>query len=274
MIRKLARHTVEKVWGVEKLPEPFDHDSPERIGEVWFDPPPELQQLLVKFIFASERLSVQTHPDDAQARTMGLGTNGKSECWIIVDAAPDAVIAAGFKSAMAIEDVRSAAMDGSIVDRLVWHKVKRGDVFYIPAGTVHAIGGGVGLIEVQQNSDITFRLFDYGRPRELHLDAGLQVASCEPYADENRSRIDGDTGLLVDGPHFSLSFARCAGGRAVDLTDSQSTLIIPYAGTVRFGDEVLEVGDCAVTQQGSAVTLSGDGIALIAKPKIPPQDAS
>ncbi len=158
---------VAKPWGRELLPSPFVAPAGERIGEVWFEPPPELSALLVKYIFTSEKLSVQVHPSDAQRPG-----HGKEECWLIVHAEPDASLGIGFRERLSPDRLRAAALDGSIESLMEWHRVKAGDFFYIPANTVHAIGPGVSLIEVQQNSDVTYRLYDYGRPRELHLDDG------------------------------------------------------------------------------------------------------
>ena len=145
----LPTRSVEKVWGLDTLPPPFAAADGERIGEIWFEPPPELPELLVKYIFASEKLSIQTHPNDAQTQAQGIGRQGKEECWLILDAEPGATIAAGFRQAVDADTMRAAARDGSIEDMLVWHEVSAGDFFYIPANTVHAIGGGVSLLEVQ-----------------------------------------------------------------------------------------------------------------------------
>ena len=188
MIQKLRTRFVEKVWGVSRLPPLFGHSFQKPIGEVWFEPTRDLDQLLAKYIFASERLSVQAHPTNEQARALGLGTTGKSECWVITHAEPGARIAAGFREKISAEHMQAAALDGSIIDLLDWHEVYPGDAFYIPGGTVHAFGGGVSLIEVQQNNDITFRLLDYGRPRELHLDRGVEIADTAPYPASLRSR--------------------------------------------------------------------------------------
>ena len=264
MIRKLPRRFVEKVWGVDQLPPLFPHTSDDRIGEVWFDPPEELPQLLVKYIFTSERLSVQAHPDDDQADEMGFGRAGKSECWVILDAEPGATIAVGFKEEVERDTLREAALDGSILDHLVWHEVEAGDAFYIPAGTVHAIGGGVSLIEVQQNSDVTFRLFDYGRPRELHLDQGLQIADLGPYPQSLRRDLSGKGGLLVDAPHFRLYHAK--GSELPAGLDQGPTLVIPFSGKVFLGDESLECGECALVSDLAEAALGGTGIALIAQP--------
>ena len=266
MMRKLPTQFVDKVWGVDRLPSPFSHPSDQAIGEVWFEPPAELDQLLVKYIFASERLSVQAHPDDTQAQAMGLGTNGKSECWVITHAEPGATIAVGFHEQIDAGTMREAALDGSIVDLLVWHEVQPGDAFYIPARTVHAIGGGVSLIEVQQNSDVTFRLFDYGRPRELHLDQGVEVSKTGPYPSRLRNRMDGDSGLLVDGPHFRLHYWRCGSGADFPALKPDHALVIPYSGTVSVDGEDLAVGECGLVSEPCNSDLVGDALLLIAQP--------
>jgi len=179
---RLATKYVEKPWGRTTLPAFFPEGGGRRIGEVWFDgperqaPPP----LLVKYIFTSEKLSIQVHPDDAQGRARGL-PGGKSECWYILDAEPDATLGIGTIHPLDAGTLRAAALDGRIEQLMDWKPVKPGDVFYIPAGTVHAIGAGVTLVEVQQNVDVTYRLYDYGRPRELHLDDGVAVSRAEPY---------------------------------------------------------------------------------------------
>ncbi|MBX7480981.1 class I mannose-6-phosphate isomerase [Qipengyuania qiaonensis] len=265
MIQKLPVRFVEKVWGVERLPSPFPHPSEQSIGEVWFEPPPELDQLLVKYIFASERLSVQAHPDDHQARAMELGDSGKSECWVILDAEPGATIAVGFREETSAEELRASAIDGTIVDKLVWHEVFSGDAFYIPAGTVHAIGGGVSLIEVQQNSDITFRLFDYGRPRELHLDRGIEVSSGSPYPAEHRGKMDGDSGLLVDGPHFRLAYWRCGSEAPLPSFDRGPLLLIPFSGELFAEGVALGEGECAYASSLDMKALSGDCLLLLAQ---------
>ena len=196
----LETRTVEKPWGRDSLPAPFTAPAGKRIGEIWFEPPRDLPQLLVKYIFTSEKLSVQVHPSDTQTEAKGLGRQGKEECWLVIDAEPGAVLGIGFEQPIDAETMRAAAEDGSIEDMLTWHEVRPGDFFYIPANTVHAIGGGVSIIEVQQNSDITYRLYDYGRPRELHLDEGMAVAKGEPYDMARRLLlpVSGDA-ALVDG---------------------------------------------------------------------------
>lgn len=270
VIRKLSSTFVEKVWGVESLPPPFPpQPAGKRIGEVWFDPPAEFDTLLVKHIFASERLSVQAHPDDTQARSMNVGRNGKSECWVILDSEPGATIAVGFRNKITPSEMREAALDGSIVDQLVWHEVRSGDAFYIPAGTVHAIGGGVSLIEVQQNSDITFRLFDYGRPRELHLEQAMKVADTGPYPSKFRSQMDCESGVLVDGPHFRLTYCRIAASGPQPSLEDGPALLIPFSGQISIDGQTLALGECALASNLGQQRMEGDCLLLIAQPPSP-----
>src|ERR1035437_10257329 len=170
MMRKLTPAIYDKVWG-SPLTEPW-LANPERrkIGEIWFAAP-EAMPILVKFLFTSERLSVQVHPDDVYARSHG-NSCGKTEMWHILRADPDATAALGPREAVSKEFVGAAALNGMIVDLLQWVPAHAGDTFFVPAGTIHAVGGGLVLCEIQQFSDVTYRLFDYRRQpeRPLHLD--------------------------------------------------------------------------------------------------------
>ena len=136
--------------------------------------------LLVKLLFTSESLSVQVHPDDVYARAHG-GERGKTEMWHVLRAEQGARIGLGPRERLTPEGLREASMTGEIERLLHWMPARAGDTFFAPAGTIHAIGGGLVLCEVQQYSDVTYRLYDYGRPRELHLDEALAVARVEPY---------------------------------------------------------------------------------------------
>jgi len=142
-----------------------------KLGEAWFTADPPLP-ILVKFLFAAESLSVQVHPE-------GECGVGKTEMWRILRAGPGARIALGFDQPIASPELREAALSGEIERLLRWIPVSAGETYFIPAGTIHAIGAGVTICEIQQNSDITYRLYDYGRPRELHLDPGLAAADLE-----------------------------------------------------------------------------------------------
>lgn len=172
---RLPTEFKEKVWGRQDL-QPLFPDNASKIGEVWFiaDLP-----LLVKFVFTSDKLSVQVHPDDNFAGRHEHSP-GKTEMWHVLKADAGAQVALGFRKTQNKKQVRELAQSGEIEEALNWVDVRAGDTFFVPAGTVHAIGAGLVLCEIQQQSDITYRLYDYGRPRELHLDKGLQVASIAP----------------------------------------------------------------------------------------------
>ena len=244
----LAVRTVEKPWGRDQLPAPFVAPYGKRIGEIWFEPVEEVYSLLVKYIFTSEKLSVQVHPDDAQAKDLGEYDTGKEECWLVIDADPGAVLGIGTARPLSSDQLRAASLDGSIAALMDWKPVARGDFFYIPAGTVHAIGAGVSLIEVQQHADITYRLYDYGRPRELHLDDGIAVADARPYADARACRIDfAEDRMLVDGPIFRVML----GGDQCDLAGSGSTLILPLSGRAFAGGTSGGPGDCLAVDAGT-----------------------
>ncbi len=164
----------EKVWGRTKL-SPWFPDSPQPIGEVWFLADRELP-LLVKLLFTSERLSVQVHPADGED-----GPRGKTEMWHILEAGPGADIALGFREPITRERLLDSTRTGEIENLLNWIPVRTGQTFVTPAHTVHAIGAGIVLCEIQQNSDVTYRLWDYGRPRELHVARAVAVADLTPH---------------------------------------------------------------------------------------------
>jgi mannose-6-phosphate isomerase len=178
---RLASSLYEKVWGVPVS------DGPHKglkLGEIWFTSSP----LLLKFLFTSEKLSVQVHPDDSYAarHEQARGGRGKTELWYIVDAQPGARLAIGFQPGVLSkrnrEQLRQAALDGSMEQQLNWIEVHPGDAVFVPAGTVHALGPGLTLCEIQQHCDVTYRLFDYGRPRELHVEKALDVIRDLPHA--------------------------------------------------------------------------------------------
>ena len=258
---------VAKPWGREVLPAPFVAPPGEKIGEIWFEPPPELPSLLVKYIFTSEKLSVQVHPDDDQARASGDGANGKEECWLVIDAEPGAMLGVGFRKNLSHEAIRAAALDGSIENLLVWHPVTAGDFFYIPANTVHAIGAGVSLVEVQQNADITYRLYDYGRPRELHLDEGVAVAKGEPHDPALRRHIpERGTVELANGRYFQLHRLDGEPDGSIRAAYAGPLLVIPRVGTVRHGEETLSPGECGEAASIADLTFDPAGLCLIARP--------
>ena len=263
-VRLLSTRMVAKVWGREHLPAPFTAPAGERIGEIWFAPPPELPQVLVKYLFTSEKLSVQVHPCDAEALP---GEAGKEECWLVLDAEEEARLAIGFERPVTPQEIEAAATDGTIEELLTWHPVRAGDLFYLPAGTVHAIGPGLALVEVQQNSDTTFRLYDYGRPRELHLERGLAVARGEPYPPEHRRSIAAGP-LLVDGPHFRFDRVEGAPNAATRAAYAGGLLALPLAGEVaaRDGSICAGGGECLYAANLEELDFARAEVTLLVRP--------
>lgn len=264
---KLATRQIAKPWGRADLPAPFVNRGADKVGEIWFEPQsgPALA-LMVKYLFTSAKLSIQVHPNETQARSLGL-PGGKEECWLVIDAEPDAVLGIGTVRELSHEELRAAATDGSIEGLVDWKPVQRGDFFYIPAGTVHAIGAGISLIEIQQNADVTFRLFDYGRPRELHLDDGIPVARAVPYSSALHQRVDfGEDRILVDGPWFRLALTGDAG---MQLAGTGPLTIIPIEGDVSVetadGLVTAAAGECLAIDPGAHVEASSGARLLIAR---------
>ncbi len=205
---KLKSVLKEIIWGGTLLSEQFDKgEKGQKIAEAWVlanrpdgicivengeyagkslnEVLPESSEpfpLLIKLIDACDRLSVQVHPDDKYAKMCGLDA-GKTEMWYILEATPDAKLVYGMNkdTDFTDDDIRSAAADGTLDKYLNYVPVKKGDVFFIPAGLVHAIGKGILIAEVQQNSNTTYRLYDYdrrdkdGKGRELHIEEALRV---------------------------------------------------------------------------------------------------
>jgi mannose-6-phosphate isomerase len=137
--------------------------------------------LLIKFLFPTEKLSVQVHPDDEDAAKAGQPC-GKTECWYVLSAEPGAQIGLGLKPGISKSEVARAISETRMEHLLNWIDVHQGDMIYVDAGTVHTIGGGVVIVETQQNSDTTYRLYDYGRPRELHIENGLRATKEQTHA--------------------------------------------------------------------------------------------
>ncbi|WP_114951021.1 class I mannose-6-phosphate isomerase [Sphingosinicella terrae] len=214
MAEPLPRRLVRKPWGRRDLPGWTGAEAQsEPVGEVWFpDPAGDEADLLVKYLFTSEKLSIQVHPDDRAARASGH-RRGKDEAWLVLRADPGAAIGLGLREAVSRGALRAAALDGSIERLIDWRPVRAGDLFYSPAGTVHAIGAGLTVLEIQQNLDLTYRLYDYGRPRELHLDAGIAAADPSPWRAAGSTRaIAPGRDALASGAAFVVERWRDAAG--------------------------------------------------------------
>ena len=247
---KLERKYVEKPWGRTSLPPMFDPPAGERIGEVWFTGGGDLP-LLAKYIFTSERLSIQVHPNDEQARARGL-PSGKAECWYILDAEPDATIALGLTRDASAQELRSAALDGSIEQLMHWQPVSAGDFIFVPPGTIHAIGAGISLLEFQQNADVTYRLYDYGRARELHLNDSVAVGHARPFDSRFIQQVaPGEERTLAEGPPFRLVATNA------DTLADKRRWILPIEGSATSGSDVAGAGDCLVVEAGASVETDG-----------------
>jgi len=232
-LRRLDGKALDKVWGTPET-EPWYPRGAGNTGEVWFVAPEE-PRLLVKFLFTSQKLSVQVHPGDTAGPDKTVP--GKTEMWHVLRAAPDACVALGFQRPLERDEARAAALSGEIEGLLHWVAAKPGGTFFVPAGTVHAIGAGLALCEIQQFSDVTYRLYDYGRPRELHLNAALAVADlgCHPGAsvpeDLGRGRR-----LLVECPYFRTE-SIAVDGELEWTAAARPELLICLEGNGQFGDE-------------------------------------
>jgi mannose-6-phosphate isomerase len=228
---RLTPRFVERVWGTKVL-SPWFPDAESTIGEVWFTADDNgtseglaLRALmerdgerllgsavqpayggrfpiLVKFLFTEEKLSVQVHPDDAYGEEFE-GSPGKTEMWYVLRATADATIAAGFRLTLRPEQLRQAVFEGTVEDALEWWPAEAGQTYFVPARTVHAVGAGVVICEIQQNSDLTYRLWDYGRPRELHVESSLAVADLGPHPGPAAPAPFGGGELLASCPYFA-----------------------------------------------------------------------
>ena len=263
-VRKLSKRMVEKVWGRDHLPAPFVAPEGKRIGEIWFEPPPEMSDLLVKYLFTSEKLSVQVHPGTHNALE---GEDGKEECWLVLDAEAGAKLAIGFDEDIDAEAMGKAARDGSIEQLLTWHEAKRGDIYHLEPGTVHAIGPGLSLVEVQQSSDTTFRLYDYGRPRELHLERALAVASGAPYPAELHGTVEERGETLIEAKPFRLDRVEGEPGGAMRSAYPGKLLVLPLQGSVSStsGDVVAEEGECLIAPSLDALDFGKAEFTLLTR---------
>jgi mannose-6-phosphate isomerase len=236
---------VSRVWGYRDLRPWFDRvqTDGEPLGEVWLtgddcrvangpdggktlaalftERPQDMlgsvapraeSPLLIKLIFAREKLSVQVHPDDRMAHKYGL-PRGKTECWYALEADAGAQVAVGLKAGVNIDQVRDGIQNGTLEQSLNVLPVEKGDMIFVDAGTVHAIWPGSILLETQQNSDTTYRMYDYGRPRELHIEKSLEAARFTTRAGKIPPVDRGDRSILIDVEYFRVERVPVKGSR-------------------------------------------------------------
>ena len=255
---KLTTKIVDKPWGRRGIDPSFGVDPDRQVGEIWFEPPVGLAlDVMAKYLFTTERLSIQVHPDDTTARKRGY-PRGKDECWIVLDAAEDAELGIGTVREVPSAELMEAARDGSIVDLMDWRKPKRGDFIYNPAGTIHALGPGLTIMEIQQAVDLTYRLYDYGRPRELHLEEAADVVKARPHRNPLDTNVNGKSRVLVDGPHFGVAW--CVGAPPALPTDMHDIQLLPIDAAV----EDVAPGECALVEAEHARNLTAKWIFVLA----------
>jgi mannose-6-phosphate isomerase len=267
----------ERIWGATALPAFLEQPKPGHpVGEAWLtavdckveggeatlgeltrrwpeafgaDEPGEFP-LLIKFLFPHEWLSVQVHPNDAEAQAIGQ-PRGKNECWYVLSAEPGAKLALGFEGEITTAEMEQAIREGTLESRLRYVPVKAGDMVYVEAGTIHAIGPGMVVLETQQYSDTTYRLYDYGRPRELHLKDGLAVTKSQTKAGPVAPvQMDGFT-RLIGTQYFVVDRFAMGKPRELGLEGQMQILIALNEGvSVRAGD-----GQRFAVPAGRAVVL-------------------
>lgn len=237
--------------------------------------------ILIKLIDAQRTLALQVHPDDDYARRME-NSLGKTEMWFVMDAQPGAGVYYGFKENVTQEQVRKAMGTQALCDLLSFIEVRAGDVFFIPAGIVHAIGEGLLVAEVQQSSDITYRLYDFGylgpdgKPREMHTDKGLAVARISPADGFVRTAQETDAGdqenmrRLVECEHFAVSLLNVSGDLKLQAAKNSFHALLCLEGACRLcfrGEDILlEKGRSAFVPAGiGEYRLSGCAQVLLSE---------
>lgn len=260
-VEHACTRVVRKPWGsTDLLPWSEIEPGGVAIGELWFqrsDANAPASALLLKLLFTKAPLSIQVHPNDAFARSIGL-MNGKTEAWYILSATPEAKVAVGLKRQLTAQQLRASIEDGSIADLIQWHRARKGDVIFVPAGTIHAIGPGLVLAEIQQRSDTTFRLFDHGRRREIHLDSAVAAANAGPAECQSVARRLTDArSLLVASPHFVLEHIDLPPNSNWELHAEQETWVLVVEGHAQIGLMNAFVGEAIFVEADRASLKAG-----------------
>ena len=224
----------------------------------------EFFPILIKFIDAKDNLSIQVHPDDEYA-LKNTGGYGKTEMWYILDCEEGASLYYGFKEEITKEQFKESIENNTLLDYLNKVEVKKGDVYFIEAGTVHAIGKGIVICEIQQNSNTTYRVYDYdrrdaqGNARELHVEKALEVSVTKPpveYKQENEN-------VLAKCKYFTVEKAEIDGEMefSIDETSFKSVIVTDGEGTLVSGDYTMEIkkGDSVfIPAQNGKYTVKGN----------------
>jgi mannose-6-phosphate isomerase len=256
VIENVRMGALEKPWGSGHLG-PWNAVNPNTspIGELWFERTAECASeasLLLKLLFTSQPLSIQVHPTDAFAHALGL-THGKTEAWYILSAIGGSKVAVGLTRSLTAKQLRDAIIDGSIADLVQWRPVAKGDVIFVPAGTIHALGAGLIVAEVQQRSDTTFRLFDFGRGRALDVDNAVNGAYAGP-ADHQliSSPLDDVRILLVACEQFTLELIDLPPLSRWEFFSEKETWIFTLQGYASLGEIGAKAGEAVFLQMASA----------------------
>ena len=259
---------IPKPWGsTDLLPWSGRGHPSVPIGELLFqrcDAHAPEPALLLKLLFTQEALSIQVHPDDVAAHRMGL-PRGKTEAWYVLSAAFDATVGVGLAAAVTSEQLRAAIADGSIAQLVAWHKPHAGEVIAVPAGTIHAIGAGLVLAEIQQRSDTTFRLFDHGRARDLHIEQGVDVADAGPAKPTMPARrLSEARTLLVANRYFVFERIDLPAGSIWEIEARCETWLVAIAGDATIGALQIGVGQgCFVEAQGVRIVPGEAGLSCL-----------
>lgn len=260
-----------KPWGVFGV-EPWAQTSGQ-IGELWFeraDSSAEAPRLQLKLLFTSQPLSIQVHPNDEQAEAAGFA-RGKTEAWYVLAASAEAKVGVGLKRTCSARELKTAAQNGAINALIDWRSVSAGDVVNVPAGTIHAIGAGLVIAEIQQRSDVTYRLYDYGRDRPLHLDDGLAISIFGPSQSRARpGRISDQRHLLSCTPFFCFEKIVLAPSTRWQLETPCETWLLTMDGTADFGGQPLRKGEALFVEADQAeLEVGPDGATLLVAYTLP-----
>jgi mannose-6-phosphate isomerase len=248
----------EKVWGKTHLA-PWFPDAAQPVGEAWYLTDRDLP-LLVKLIFTSQRLSVQVHPDDGED-----GPRGKTEMWHILAAEPGAAIALGFCEPITHSRLREAALSGEIEHLVNWMPVHAGETYFTPAHTVHAIGAGIVLCEIQQNSDVTYRLWDYGRPRPIHVEQAVPISDLTVHPGAAMPvEIGKGHDALVWSKHFVTELVTLEPAEEFTPSPEACQLWICVEGSGLIGGEALRAGEVwLLPESGPQPLVCGNGVRFL-----------